>query len=175
MSKWVEVDISDEMLKFAKVYASRHSDIPNSIRRGDGNLAGYLGEQAVIELVKDCVLQHTKDYDMYIRFMSSNPISVDVKTKERTVNPKDFYTCHVADSSLHQECDMYIFCQVNLRPKMRAWVLGWITKDEFLKKSVSLKKGQSLKDVGHSDDDFKQRANGNVILIGDLEDIKKLP
>jgi hypothetical protein len=174
-SKWVEVEISEEMLANAKKYAGRHSDIPNSIRKGRGNLAGYLGEQAVMEYTQDCVIKHTKDYDMYLRFMSSNPIAVDVKTKERTVNPKDFYTCHVAEASMHQECDMYVFCQVNIRPKMRAWILGWITKEDFIKESVQLKKGESLKDVGYNDDDFKQRADGNVILISELRDIKKLP
>jgi len=175
MSNWVEVEVTEDMLSRAKRQASKHSDIPNSIMRGAGNLAGYIGEQIVLEYIEDSIPYNTKDCDVYLNPFSDNPISVDVKTKERTVNPRDFYTCHIADTSLHQNCDMYVFCQVNLRPKMRAWVLGWITKDDFLKESVSLKKGQSLKDVGHSDDDFPQRADGNVLLISELRDIKDIP
>ena len=44
-----------------------------------------------------------------------------------------------------------------------------------MKKSVALKKGQSLKDVGYNNDDFKQKADGNVLLISDLRDIKDIP
>ena len=147
MSKWVEVKITDEMLSRAKSQASKHSDIPNSIMRGGGNLAGYIGER-------------------------------------RRVYPREEYTCHIAEASLHQNCDMYIFCQVNFNrnPKTKweldtskAYILGWMTKEDFLKRSIKLKEGQSLKDVGHSDDDKPQRADGNVVLIGELEDIRKLP
>jgi len=184
MSKWIEVKITDEMLSIAKKQASKHSDIPNSIMRGGGNLAGYIGEQAVLEHIKDSIPYNTKDCDVYLNPFSDNPISVDVKTKRRRVYPREEYTCHIAEASLHQNCDMYIFCQVNFKrnPKTKweldtskAYILGWMTKEDFLKRSIKLKEGQSLKDVGHGDDDKPQRADGNVVLIGDLEDIRKLP
>jgi len=184
MSKWVEVKITDEMLSRAKSQASKHSDIPNSIMRGGGNLAGYIGEQAVLEYMEDSIPYNTKDCDVYLNPFSDNPISIDVKTKRRRVYPRDEYTCHIAEASLHQNCDMYVFCQVNFKknPKTKweldtskAYILGWMMKEDFLKKSIKLKEGQSLKDVGHSDDDKPQRADGNVVLIGELEDIKNIP
>ena len=184
MSSWIEIDVTEDMLSRAKKQASKHSDIPNSIMRGAGNLAGYIGEQIVLEYIEDSIPYNTKDCDVYLNPFSDNPISIDVKTKRRRVYPRDEYTCHIAEASLHQNCDMYVFCQVNFKknPKTKweldtskAYILGWMMKEDFLKKSIKLKEGQSLKDVGHSDDDKPQRADGNVVLIGDLEDIKNIP
>ena len=59
-------------------------------------------------------------------------------------------------------------------PQKRAWILGWMTKKEFLEKCIHLNKGESLKDVGFNDDDFKQHADTNVVLISELRDIKDI-
>ena len=172
---WVEVKVTDEILERAQVMADRMGAIKNSIRKGQGNLAGFIGELIVEYYIGDVQLHSTKDHDMWLFPLSNDPLSVDVKTKQRTVKPRGEYTCHIAATSEHQRCDIYIFCQVNLKPKLRAWILGWMTKKDFMKKSVALKKGQSLKDVGYNNDDFKQKADGNVLLISDLRDIKDIP
>lgn len=178
MSSWVEVEITDEIMEAARAYSNRVGYIKNSIRKGGGNMPGFLGEIVVGTYIKrnlhaDIKSKPCKDYDM-ILYRDECEVLIDAKTKQRSVEPKKEYTCHVADASMHQKCDVYIFCQVNMYPQKRAWILGWMTKKEFLEKCIHLNKGESLKDVGFNDDDFKQHADTNVVLISELRDIKDI-
>jgi len=101
----LEVEITTEMDKKATAKSGMHGNIRNSIRKGMGNLVGYLGEEIVLATVEDCIEHNTFNYDM-IRFPDSDfQYSIDVKTKERTVEPRPFYTTHVAKTSMHQDVD----------------------------------------------------------------------
>lgn len=164
-----EFDITPEMEERAKVKSRRHGDIKNSIRKGKGNLAGYLGEEIVMANIEDCLEHNTYNYDI-IRFPETDfQYTIDVKTKERTVEPKDFYTTHVASTSLHQKVDIYIFCQVIIKrgPK-RGWVLGWMQKEEYLDKAKFMKAGEP------DEYGWENRVDGYVMKISDLNPISEL-
>ena len=97
----------------------------NSIREGKGAVVAYLGE-AVVKKVLDGDIKDTYDYDI----VYGDDIKVDVKTKERTVPPRENYNCTVADFNTKQECDEYAFVSV-LNDHSTAWYLGKISKKDF--------------------------------------------
>ena len=126
--------ISSETLKRIKERASKLPLLNNSIRGGEGSLVAYIGEE-VVKKVLDGDIKDTYDYDIIYK-----GIKVDVKTKERTVEPRLHYNCTVADFNTRQDCDEYAFVSV-LSDLSHAWYLGKINKKDFYKKAKFYKKG----------------------------------
>lgn len=137
----IEVSINEDMVKRAKVRSLAMGAIRNSITRGEGNIAGFLGEEIIQSYIGGKIVGH-KDYDI----IYGNRL-IDVKTKRCTSRPKGFYECSVAATSTHQECTEYIFVRIEWhksRPNRwkRGWILGRISRDEYFYRSKKLKKGQ---------------------------------
>jgi hypothetical protein len=127
--------ISSGTLKRIKERASKLPLLNNSIRKGEGSLVAYIGEE-VVKKVLDGDIKDTYDYDIIY-----NGTKVDVKTKERTVPPKLYYECSVADFNTRQDCDEYAFVSV-LNNMKEAWYLGKVSKSDFYKTAVFHKKGE---------------------------------
>ena len=108
----------------------------NSIRKGEGSVVAYIGEE-VVKRVLNGNIEDTYDYDV----VYGKGIKVDVKTKERTVAPMQHYNCTVADFNTRQDCDEYAFVSV-LSDHSSAWYLGKISKKEFYKKARFHKEGE---------------------------------
>jgi hypothetical protein len=158
----VEVDITEEMIAAAKQRAEAMGAIKNSLTKGDGNLSGFIGEEMVLKLFPSFSAHSTKDFDLIYNDGSEN-LKIEVKTKRRTVEPKDFYTCHIAKTSTHQDPDVYFFCQVNMKTEpYRGWVLGWLPKNVFYDRAEYRSKGQ-LDERG-----FAEKTNSFVCKISDL-------
>ncbi len=140
--KIYKVKVTNEMIRRAEEKSQWHGDINNSIRRGKGNVVGYLGEEMALNFLSDVVEENNYDYDM-VRFPDSpHTYTIDVKTKQRTVSPRDHYTVHVTTASLHQRVDTYVFAQVNkIEGGYEGWILGWMDKDEYLSKAKQVRKG----------------------------------
>ena len=79
----------------------------------------------------------TYDYDVTY----GDGTKVDVKTKERTVPPRENYNCTVADFNTKQKCDEYAFVSV-LNDHSTAWYLGKISKKDFYKEAKFYKEGE---------------------------------
>lgn len=107
----------------------------NSITSGDGNLAAFIGEFAA-QIVIGGEILNTFEFDI----RDDSGITWDVKTKRRTVKPRVKYNCSVADFNTNQKCDRY--CFVTLFNLDYAYVLGWISKEDFYKKAKFFKKGE---------------------------------
>jgi hypothetical protein len=134
--------ITKTALDRVKVRAEKLPPLKNSIRNEEGNpdrLAGiivaYIGEE-VAKQVLGGEIEDTYDYDIIY-----GETKVDVKTKERTVPPKAYYACSVADFNTRQDCDEYAFVNV-LDNLQEAWYLGKISKKEFYKIATFHKKGE---------------------------------
>jgi len=108
----------------------------NSIRNGEGAIGAYIGEE-VVKRVLNGEIEDTYDYDV----VYGDNIKVDVKTKERTVPPKEHYNCTVADFNTEQECNEYAFVSV-LNDHSTAWYLGKISKEDFYKEAKFYKEGE---------------------------------
>jgi hypothetical protein len=115
----------------------------NSFMKGRGNIVGFLGEELVQSLSPDFKLVDGYDYDFEFR-----GLKVDVKTKRQTVAfaPKPDYEASIAQESLHQKANCYIFCRVYQDPKTKeypfGWILGAISKMRYFEMSRKLEKGQ---------------------------------
>ena len=135
----IEVEITEGMKKKAWAKSREMGVIKNSIMSGDGNIAGFLGEEVANIIIKGEV-NNTYDYDI----ITKSGIKYDVKTKRCTSPPKPFYDCSVANFNTKQKCDRYAFVRVENKNNRwgRAWVLGWLEHDDYYKKARKLTKGQ---------------------------------
>jgi hypothetical protein len=135
----IEVEITEGMKKKAWAKSREMGVIKNSIMTGDGNIAGFLGEEVANIIIKGEV-NNTYDYDI----ITKSGIKYDVKTKRCTSPPKPFYDCSVANFNTKQKCDRYAFVRVENKNNRwgRAWVLGWLEHDDYYKKARKLTKGQ---------------------------------
>lgn len=130
----IVVDILDEQIEQAQIKANEMGRIRNSIRKGEGNLIGFLGE---ILFAKHFAgeISNTYDYDVII-----NEKKIDVKTKATTVAPKLNYLATVADFNTKQKCDSYYFVRIDFENRL-GYLLGGLTKESFYKKAIFHKQG----------------------------------
>ena len=100
----IEVTITDEMLLAARAKAVEMGKINNSILKGGGNVAGFLGEQVAMSVLGGD-WNNTYDYD----FTTEAGKRVEVKTKQTSVKPLPHYECSIAKFNTKQDCDAYAF------------------------------------------------------------------
>lgn len=132
--------------------------IRNSIRRGGGNAVGFLAEIMLADYLR-ASREPCKDYDLVW-----DGKRIDVKTKETTVPPREYYDNSVAATSTHQECDGYIFCRYIRQGSL--YVLGYKSKEDYFKEARFLKKGDSDGDNG-----YIVRADCYNLTIAELDDL----
>lgn len=132
----IEVTLTPVMVEKAKKKAEELGRLRNSITKGQGNLAGFIGEY-VAEKVMGGKIVNTRDYDIILPDGSK----ADVKTKRCASEPKPWFECSIADFNTTQKCDKYIFVRV-MKDLSKAWVLGEMGKEEYYEQSTFLEKGQ---------------------------------
>jgi hypothetical protein len=130
-----EVVITDEMLIEARRKSVEMGQLHNSITRGAGNLAGFIGEEIAAHVL-GAMAENTYDYDLVLPDGSK----VDVKTKRTSVMPKEHYECSVAALNTKQDCDYYAFVRV-LNDLSVGWFLGVYPKEKYYQDANLLEKG----------------------------------
>lgn len=142
----IRIDISQEMLKKAR---ERDNGKMNgrSFMNGYGNFIGFLGEYIVHSVRPDFKHLDSYDYD----FLMGNQ-KIDVKTKKQTVNqtPLSTWEASIDVNSLHQDANYYIFCRI-LKVGDEypwGWILGGISKSDYINKARKLTKGDLDGDNG---------------------------
>lgn len=134
----IEIDITEEMIEEAKRLANELGSLRNSIRNGEGNIVGFLGEICFLKQYPEAFRDN--DYDHDIIYKNKR---VEVKTKDRTVIPKSHYECSIANYNTKQLTDYYFFVSL-LRQGCeykKGYLLGYIRKDEYFKRAKLLRKG----------------------------------
>jgi len=129
-----EIVITDQMKVNARVKSDEMGSIRGSIRNGSGNMIGFLGEELV---KKHLGIGDGNTFEFDLKY---NGIKLEVKTKERNVEPKSEYNATVFSWNARQKCDYYVFCSI-YKDFSRGWICGCIKPDEFKKSSVFSKKG----------------------------------
>jgi hypothetical protein len=157
----IEIRVTEETKTKARERAVRMGELRNSIRHGEGNLVGFIGEIVVNEYISG-ELVDTYDYDL-----TKNETRFDVKTKETTVKPKPYYECSIADFNPNQNCDYYIFARVH-KDLDRCWILGYKSKEAYFSESRFLKKGDIDGDNG-----FVVKADCHNLEISSLEPMER--
>ena len=142
-SSIIEVPFTEEMIASAKEKAKSLGKINNSILKGKGNFAGYLGEEIVASYIKADIISNDEGEEKYNHDLVRNGQTIEVKTKRRTVPPKDFYDASVAHTSLHQNPDLYIFVSIQFQGStpIKAWICGQKDSTEYFKQSTLYTKG----------------------------------
>ena len=147
---FLEIDITQDMMQRAQHKAAQLGQLKNSIRSGKGNLVGFLGEEIVLAAKADAVSCNEKSgkvaYNHDIIFEDSG-ITVEVKSKDRTVFPSPNYEASVADFNTRQETDCYVFTSIYRPDKnnpllyTKGHILGFISKSDYYSKCKFWKKG----------------------------------
>ena len=142
---------TQEMIDNSLRKAKELGALNRSITRGQGNAAGYLGEEAVASYLGADIMSSNEgtnkfNYDLIL----PNGIRAEVKSKRRTVPPQDFYDVSIAESSTHQRPDIYIFVSLQFGIKTEAgkynalehvWLVGQKTPEDFFRLATLWKKG----------------------------------
>ena len=131
----IEVKVTDEMLLSARDKAAEMGRLHNSITRGTGNIAGFIGEE-IAQVVLGGKLDNTYDYDLVL----DDGRTVDVKTKQTSVVPLETYDCSIAAFNTKQDCNYYCFVRVK-NDYTVGWYLGVYGKEAYMKEAVFMKKG----------------------------------
>jgi|TARA_R110000787_G_scaffold159001_1_gene272822 hypothetical protein len=155
----IEIKITDEMFLEAREKAISLGQLHNSITRGSGNLAGFIGE-ILVRTHFNYTEENTYDYDL----VTEDGRKIDVKTKQTTVVPKSNYDCSISASNTKQKCDEYIFVRVKSDFSV-GWILGRYNKAEYLSEAVFMKKGEV-----DPDNNFKVRADCYNMKINQLKE-----
>jgi len=156
----IEINVTQDMIDMAKLKSNEMGSLNNSIRKGEGNLIGFIGEQVAINVMGGSWV-NTYDYDL----ITDDGKKVDVKTKQTTVTPRTFYECSVAKFNTSQKCDMYAFVRVK-NTLDTAWFLGVMDKEKYYKTATPLKKG----DVDPSNN-FTVKADCYNLKIEELDSV----
>jgi hypothetical protein len=146
----VEINITKDQLDRA-TDRYEFGSLNGSITKGRSNIYGAIGEIVAIDYLrsigKDVNDSSTYDYDFSI-----GDKTIDVKTKRTTVKPKPHYLCSVSNFNTTQECDFYIFVRVK-ESKDKAYILGFMDKEEFYENAEFKKKGEIDVDGWYFKDD----------------------
>lgn len=163
------------MIARATKKAEMLGPLNNSILRGRGNKAGYLGEEALAPYINAEIVSNNRGLDKYsYDLMLSSGGRCEVKTKRRTVPPKMDYDVSIAETSKHQKPDLYAFISleferaVGTHPKKyiglkNIWLCGFMPADEYWNKAKVWKKGK----IDHTNN-FKTHVNMYNLRIKDL-------
>ena len=145
----IEIPFTEEMVESAKKKAKKMGSIKNSILKGKGNFAGFLGEEAVAAYIDAEIISFADGEEKYGHDILKGDQRIEVKTKRRTVVPKPFYDVSVAATSKHQadkrSLDLYIFASIQfdgVTPK-RIWVIGQKDRDQYYQEARLIKKGEA--------------------------------
>jgi hypothetical protein len=137
---FIRVEITDEMMATAKAKAKDLGVLKNSIRGGGGNLAGFLGEEMVLASFPESESANTYQHD--VKMMGA---TFEVKSKDRTVDPRLDYDASVANFNTSQRADFYVFTSV-FRNKAtgrytHGHIVGLIPKEQYKSKATFLRVG----------------------------------
>lgn len=150
----IKLDFSQDMIDRAIVKANTLGSINNSILKGRGNLAGYLGEEALAPYINAQIVSNNRGLDKYNHdLLLQDGHRIEVKTKRRTVAPMPHYDVSVAKTSKHQQPDIYAFISLEFEratsnhPKKyyglkRVWLCGFMGAYDYWDAAKLWKSGQ---------------------------------
>ena len=134
----VEINYTDAQYARADQRARELGVLKHSITNGKSNIWGMLGEEIIRDLLKCSDSTDIYNYDL----MTPKGKRLEIKTKKTvlTIPPKYYFECSVCAHNTNQQCDMYVFLRVSTSCK-KAWVCGYMERDDFFKKARYFKKG----------------------------------
>lgn len=133
----------NQLVSQADQWADELGSLRGSIEDGDGNTAGRFGELLFTEVHGGEIIG---DYDYDIVY---NGLTVDVKTKRRTVPAKPSYEASIADFNPDQDCDLYYFVSVRTNTEYTvADLMGYIAPETYHSQATFHEQGDRDPDNG---------------------------
>ena len=123
--------LTEEMKVRARGKSDALGELRNSIRRGEGNYSGYLGEEAIAAYLGANLMSCEDGEEKYghdLVLLSGE--KAEVKTKSRRFPPMSSWTVAVAEASGHQRPDVYIFMSYD-KSRDEMWAVGQKGYAEF--------------------------------------------
>lgn len=154
----IKIQITPEQIKRAeKLYL--FNKLKNSIKNGEGNLLGAIGEIVAFDYYEqqDKLVIHSGDFNFDLLIDGSK---IEVKTMEVNATPKEYHECNVSLFNAEQECDYYLFLNVDSNHST-AYIKGHISKQRF-------KKIRQLRLKGEKNGSFQYKCNTFIVLNGQL-------
>ncbi len=131
---FLRVSITPDMIVRAQAKSDEMGVLKNSIRKGTGNLCGFLGEEAVLEAWPGAVSSNTYQHDLVL-----DGHTFEVKSKDRTVPPRLSYEASIARYNPNQRADFYVFVSLFRQDGSLiyedAYICGIISKHEYFKQA----------------------------------------
>ena len=131
----IELEVTNKILMEARGRAKKLGRLHNSITKGAGNLAGYVGQLLVAKYLE---AEEPDDYNFDVK---KDGTTYEVKTKRCTSRPKPEYDCSVSDFNTKQDCDYYCFIHA-LKDYSKVWLKGMLPKHEVNKLKEFKRKGE---------------------------------
>jgi hypothetical protein len=113
--------------------------LKNSIRGGKGNEIGCLCEIVAADYFNNIDRCNSYDYDLICK-QGDKIVTIDVKSKQRNVPPKDEYYASIAAYNIKQKCDYYMFASTI--DVYKVYLIGTISKKRFFDSALFCKKGE---------------------------------
>ena len=153
-----KIPYTDEMITQARCEAKELGSLNNSILKGAGNVAGFLGELAVTSFLKAERISNKDGVEKYHHDILWGGKRCEVKTKRRLKPPMPDYDVSIAATSLHQRpfVERYIFVSLEFetsqyRPEIggkvykglkNVWLVGQKSSDSYFKSASFYPTGQ---------------------------------
>lgn len=167
----IELPFDKDQVYRARKKAEELGHIYNSICKGKGNFAGYLGEIVVAKYIGGRIISCNKGKNKFKYDLTWKGRKVEIKTKRRTVDPLPHYDASIAETSTHQTPDIYGFVSITFSKKdknkpLKVWLCGFIDPKTFYKKSTFWKRNQWDKSNG-----FRVKRDMYNLPYSELKDI----
>ncbi len=102
--------------------ANSLGELKNSIRQGEGNLVGFIGEGIVKAAFPRAIATNTYQHDIVL-----DDVTYEVKSKDRTIPmPRPDDECSIAAFNPNQKADRYLFISVYRDRNTNEYVHGHI-------------------------------------------------
>ena len=134
----IEIKITRWMIDNALALSEELGSLKNSIRNGFGNLAGFLGEECILEYFPEAERANTYQHDIYYK-----GYTIEAKTKDRTGRPWPNYEVSISNHNPNQAADYYFFVSLLRRGEdyTKGYLCGYMSPTEYFQKARLLKKG----------------------------------
>lgn len=156
----IELAITPEVYQEACKMAHDMGELSGSITKGEGNVAGFVGELLVCQLT-GAVPTNTFQHDLTL-----GSLLLEVKTKQRSKRPVDTYDVDLSARNVKQRADYYVFVSVNYALDY-GYVLGCMPKYEYLMAA-------KFRERGEDDRGFAVKASCFTVPIKQLMPIEEL-
>ena len=173
---------TDDMIKQARKEAKELGPLNNSILKGAGNVAGFLGELAVTEYLGAKRISNDEGVSKYSHDIIWKGKRCEVKTKRRLKTPKKDYDVSIASTSTHQRslAEIYLFISLEFEsskydPQIggkvykglkKIWLVGQKSAKDYFNEAVFYPKGQVT-----GSNNFKTVRDMYNLPIGQLDEV----